>query len=548
MSRTLVPLAIGGASVSYIRWRFWRVAVETLVDHSISLLPQLVHNQLVGDLDAGLLHKLYQVGGVWIAWELRFEIIGILRCLLHIIWYLCYWVVRVVSWISEYLHQIWVGAGTSQSEDQLVLQERGVDLTSMALVAGGAGAGGVAAAAPFRVGSFVLISRPPHWDEIWIAGTLSNHTDVVARTTVTDGSDWTWVVVRLVALGVKSPLENPDGTRRAPAGVPGGSINWIYVPPNCDTLWTPDPVEVITLSQEAQLIVGQLNSSMSGVTVNMAGVAGDMVGLAIPGGGQMGPGGSGAAPGGGGAGLGLQSGGAAPTSEELKALEKAVQQLQAMAISSEEERKKSKRKKEKKSKKSDKKDKKKRKKKKKRSDSTSSSSSGSRSRSRSSSSSASSSRKPLVWKEKGKDKKVSYEDLTHVDQLRLKKKGDLLNFAAKNPGALTAHFLAGVYARLSKGTIHRSSQLREASVSAWAHQHSGLTEPRDLKEVLTLAEVLDHVNRREIARALDIIVQRIVAIQSARQKGGTWEKAENLELINSQRTLASSSMLALTNA
>ena len=261
----------------------------------------------------------------------------------------------------------------------------------------------------------------------------------------------------------------------------------------------------------------------------------------------MGPGGSGAAPGGGGAGLGLQSGGAAPTSEELKALEKAVQQLQAMAISSEEERKKSKRKKEKKSKKSDKKDKKKRKKKK-RSDSTSSSSSGSRSRSRSSSSSASSSRKPLVWKEKGKDKKVSYEDLTHVDQLRLKKKGDLLNFAAKNPGALTAHFLAGVYARLSKGTIHRSSQLREASVSAWAHQHSGLTEPRDLKEVLTLAEVLDHVNRREIARALDIIVQRIVAIQSARQKGGTWEKAENLELINSQRTLASSSMLALTNA
>ena len=160
MSRTLVPLAIGGASVSYIRWRFWRVAVETLVDHSISLLPQLVHNQLVGDLDAGLLHKLYQVGGVWIAWELRFEIIGILRCLLHIIWYLCYWVVRVVSWISEYLHQIWVGAGTSQSEDQLVLQERGVDLTSMALVAGGAGAGGVAAAAPFRVGSFVLISRP----------------------------------------------------------------------------------------------------------------------------------------------------------------------------------------------------------------------------------------------------------------------------------------------------------------------------------------------------------------------------------------------------
>lgn len=270
----------------------------------------------------------------------------------------------------------------------------------------------------------------------------------------------------------------------------------------------------------------------------------------------LGPGGAGAVPGGGAVGLGMQSGSGSPTADELRALEKAVQQLQAMAISSEEERRKDKRgKKEKdrdkkKSKKSEKKDKKsrgkKKKKKRKSSDTSSSSSSTSRSRSRSSSSSGSSSKRPLKWKEKGRDRKVTYDDLTHVDQLKLKKKGDLLGFAAKHPGALTAHFLASVYARLSKGTIHRSSQLREASVSAWAHQHSGLTEPRDMKEVLTLAEVLDHVNRREIARALDIIVQRIVAIQTARQKGGTWEKAENLELVNNQRTLASSGMLALT--
>ena len=143
---------------------------------------------------------------------------------------------------------------------------------------------------------------------------------------------------------------------------------------------------------------------------------------------------------------------------------------------------------------------------------------------------------------------MSYEDLCHVDQLKFKKRGDLVSFAAKNPGALTAHFLAGVFARLSKGTVHRSSQLREASVTAWAHQHAGLTEPRDIKEVLTLAEILDHVNRKEIARALDILVQRIVAIQSARSKGGSWEKAEALELISTQRSLASSSMLALTNS
>lgn len=123
-------------------------------------------------------------------------------------------------------------------------------------------------------------------------------------------------------------------------------------------------------------------------------------------------------------------------------------------------------------------------------------------------------------------------------------KGDLLAFAAKSPGALTAHFLASVYARLSKGTLSRSSQLREASAASWAHQFSGLSEVRDLKEVLTLCEILDNINRREIARALDILCQRIVAIQAAKAKGGSWEKAESLELTNTQKTLAPSSMLA----
>lgn len=154
----------------------------------------------------------------------------------------------------------------------------------------------------------------------------------------------------------------------------------------------------------------------------------------------------------------------------------------------------------------------------------------------------------MRWKEHGKDRAVSYSDLTHVDALKLKRKGDLLAFASKNPGALTAHFLAGVYSRLSKGSLTRTGQLRDVSVTSWAHQFSGLTEIRDLKEVVTLAEVLDSINRKEIARALDIICQRIIAIQSAKQKGGSWEKAEAVELIDTRKSLASSGMLALTNA
>ena len=253
-----------------------------------------------------------------------------------------------------------------------------------------------------------------------------------------------------------------------------------------------------------------------------------------------------------GAGLGLPvgGGGASPSSAELKALEAAVTQLQQLALDRNKEEK-AKDKKRRKSKKRSKKSKKKKKKSKRSSSSRSSSSRSSRSRSKSTSSSSSSSSgkgKPLRWKQHGRDQKVSFSNLAHVDQLRLKKRGDLLAFAAKSPGALTAHFLAGIYARLSKGSISRSSQLREASAVSWAHQFSGLTEVRDQKEVLTLCEILDHINRKEVERALDVLCQRIVAIQQAKAKGGSWEKAEALELVTNQRSLAASSMLALTNA
>ena len=66
--------------------------------------------------------------------------------------------------------------------------------------------------------------------------------------------------------------------------------------------------------------------------------------------------------------------------------------------------------------------------------------------------------------------------------------------------------------------------------------------------MVTLSEVLDAVNRREIAQAMDIVCQRILAIQAAKTKGGSWEKAEAIELVNNSKSLASTSMLALTNA
>lgn len=137
--------------------------------------------------------------------------------------------------------------------------------------------------------------------------------------------------------------------------------------------------------------------------------------------------------------------------------------------------------------------------------------------------------------------------LSYVEGMRLTRKGDLVAFAAKRPGALSGWFLAGVYARLCKGSVRRSRHLREANVGAWVSQ-CGLTDIRDLREVMTLAAVIGAINRREVSRAMDVLSQRILAVQAAKgKKGGAWEKAEALELIpGSGHSMLAGGMAALT--
>ncbi len=538
--RAIIPAAIGvtaGGGLTF-RWflnRFIQRAVEEIVVHTGNLIiPSLI------DFDIDLsrvLDFIWYSGGVLICWELRVEIF-------HLALQVCSWLIWLAQVLVSYLN--WVRPFALVGDASIVVTpwaprtEQYLDLTCMAALGG----------LPYPPGSFVLVSRPPEWDEIWVAG-YSDKQDIIGRTTAADGSNWIWCLVRPAPYAITVP-QVVNGNRRVPGGVPQNVANWLCVPPECNSQWDPEAIEVVALTQEAVGLANQIKDNPGAFPISQAGVAGPLTPLVV-GGANMGPGGlvvAGAAGGQGAGGLGLPgAGGQSPSNAELKALESAVAQLQQLALSP--QRKKDKAKKSKKDKKHDKKSKKKKKKKKsKKSSSSTSSSTGSRSRSRSSSSSSTSSSgktKPLRWKERGRDRKVTYGNLAAVDQLKLKKRGDLLAFAAKSPGALTAHFLAGVYARLSKGTVNQSSQLREASAVSWAHQFSGLTEVRDQKEVLTLCEILDHVNRREIARALDILVQRIVAIQSAKAKSGSWEKAESLELVSNQRSLASSSMLALTN-
>ena len=43
---------------------------------------------------------------------------------------------------------------------------------------------------------------------------------------------------------------------------------------------------------------------------------------------------------------------------------------------------------------------------------------------------------------------------------------------------------------------------------------------------------MDCINGADLRAAMDVLSQRILAIQRAKTKGGTWEKAETIELVS----------------
>lgn len=53
---------------------------------------------------------------------------------------------------------------------------------------------------------------------------------------------------------------------------------------------------------------------------------------------------------------------------------------------------------------------------------------------------------------------------------------------------------------------------------------------RDLREVQSIAHALDDINRREVASAMDVLPQRVLPIQAATSKRGSWERSERMEL------------------
>ena len=147
----------------------------------------------------------------------------------------------------------------------------------------------------------------------------------------------------------------------------------------------------------------------------------------------------------------------------------------------------------------------------------------------------------MTWKPRGSNRDVSPGRLRNLERKRFKARGELMTFACRHPGALSGHFLAMAHGKIAKGVLKETKQLREASVSTFVTQNPS-KEVRDQRELLTVAAAIDAVNRNDLAEALDLLVQRLLAIQMAKKDGGGgWAKAEALELVGSTSSSAGAS-------
>lgn len=59
----------------------------------------------------------------------------------------------------------------------------------------------------------------------------------------------------------------------------------------------------------------------------------------------------------------------------------------------------------------------------------------------------------------------------------------------------------------------------------------GLGELRGQREALTLGTVLQKVNAGDLSSALDMIRMRLLALQEAKENGGSWESAAKQNII-----------------
>ena len=115
--------------------------------------------------------------------------------------------------------------------------------------------------------------------------------------------------------------------------------------------------------------------------------------------------------------------------------------------------------------------------------------------------------------------------------LRFKKRADLLQYAARHPGALATQFLLACREKLSQRAARGTSDLFDLDLTKWGRDLTGLKDIRDQREAQTLAQILQHLLQDRLEEAADTIAQRVKAILMAKSEKGSWAKATQVELL-----------------
>ena len=121
-------------------------------------------------------------------------------------------------------------------------------------------------------------------------------------------------------------------------------------------------------------------------------------------------------------------------------------------------------------------------------------------------------------------RKITQGQLLKFQTLRFKKRGDLLTFATRYPGALVMHLISQARGKAGLSTARTVGAMMETDLARWA-EHSGLKEVRDQREVQFLAKLITTVGSKRLPEAMDLLAMRIREVLLAKKEGQSWDKA-----------------------
>ena len=151
------------------------------------------------------------------------------------------------------------------------------------------------------------------------------------------------------------------------------------------------------------------------------------------------------------------------------------------------------------------------------------------------------------WDRGKKRRSLSPGGIRNLQTIRVKNRAELIHFASRHRGCLAAQFLVAVHNALAKGDPKDTRELMHVDVTRWSQDCTGLKETRDLREVQNLCLVLQRLQAGRESEAADCIAQRIKSILTAKAPKGSWEKAQQIELLPvSGAAVATAAELSLT--